>query len=94
MSEESDPVSITFSSTDTQEYFDLPTSAMSVNPATFWKVNKTKFPILATIARDVLGVPASVERLFSIAGKIFTPQRCRLTDKRFSQLMFIRCNNQ
>ena len=34
-----------------------------------------------------------VERLFSIAGKVFTPDRCRLKDSRFEQLMFIRCNN-
>ena len=97
MSEVSDAHATTsLSSTETQDYLDLPALAMSKNPATFWKDNNRKFPVLAKIAKDVLGVPASsaaVERLFSIAGKIFTPQRCRLTDKRFAQLMFIRCNN-
>ena len=42
-----------------------------------------------------LSVPASsapVERLFSIAGKVFRPERCRLTDKNFETLMFIRSN--
>ena len=60
------------------------------------KENQKKYPILAMLAKDVLGVPSSsapVERLFSIAGKVFTPERCQLTDKRFEQLMFIRCNH-
>ena len=35
-----------------------------------------------------------VERLFSIAGKVFRPDRCRLTDHTFEILMFIRCNNK
>ena len=35
-----------------------------------------------------------VERLFSIAGKIFRPERCRLADKHFQQLMFLRCNGR
>ena len=33
------------------------------------------------------------ERLFSTAGKIFSPERYRLKDNRFEQLMFNRCNN-
>ena len=67
-----------------------------VNPLTFWKENERKFPVLAKLAREFFGVPSSsspVERLFSIAGKVFTPDRCRLKDNRFEQLMFIRCNN-
>ena len=37
-----------------------------------------------------IGVPtssAAVERLFCIADKVFSPERCRLTDSRFKQLM-------
>ena len=47
------------------------------------------------IAMTTIGVPASsaaVEQLFSVAGKVFRPDRCRLTDKSFETLMFIRCN--
>ena len=64
--------------------------------ANYWKENHRKYPPLANIAKEVLGIPSSssaVERLFSIAGKVFTPERCRLSDDRFEQLMFIRCNN-
>ena len=47
------------------------------------------YPFSAMLAKYVLGVPSSsapVERLFSIAGKVFTTERCQLTDKRFEQL--------
>ena len=83
-------------STETCDYLQVPSLPMDKNPATFWKENQKMYPMLAIIAKDVLGVPASssaVERLFSIAGKVFSPERCRLTDSRFKQLMFIRCNN-
>ena len=67
---------------------------MDTNPADFWK-KENKYTKLSKLAKEVLGVPSSsapVERLFSIAGKIFRPERCNLTDSRFEQLMFIRCN--
>ncbi|KAG7173468.1 putative hAT family C-terminal dimerization region-containing protein 22 [Homarus americanus] len=37
----------------------------------------------------ILATSAPVERLFSIAGKLFRPERCNLSDKRFEQLMMI-----
>lgn len=65
------------------------------DPLVFWKRNENTFPTLAAIAMTTIGVPASsaaVEQLFSVAGKVFRPDRCRLTDKSFETLMFIRCN--
>ena len=65
----------------------------------FWLENRSKFSALAEVhvACEVLSIPSSsspVERLFSIAGKVFTPERCRLTDARFQELMLIiRCIN-
>ena len=35
---------------------------------------------------------APTERVFSIAGKIFRPERCRLSDAAFEKIMFIRAN--
>jgi len=32
------------------------------------------------------------KRIFSIAGRMFKPDRCRLTDKRFEAFMFIYFN--
>jgi len=71
-----------------EEYIEGNNAPMSQNPAKYWKENQQKYPLLSRLAKDVLGVPSSsapVERLFSI-------ERCRLTDGRFAQLMFIWCN--
>jgi len=32
------------------------------------------------------------KRIFSVAGRMFKPDRRRLTDKRFEALMFVKCN--
>ena len=43
-----------------------------------------------------LQIPASsapIERLFSIAGQVFRPERCSLSNKLFETVRFIRCNN-
>ena len=70
--------------------------SMEVNPMEFWKKEKTKYPHLSKLAKEVLGVPSSsapVERLFGIASKLYRPEHCNLKDSRFEELMFIQCNN-
>ena len=42
------------------------------------------------LSRDVL----SGSRLFSIACKVFRPERCSLKDDTFEKLMMIKCNHQ
>ncbi len=77
------------------EYLQAPLLPQEENPLEFWKVNEMKYPTLAKLVPVHLCIPASsapVERLFSIAGKVFRPDRCRLKDKTFEELMFIRCN--
>ena len=66
------------------------------NPLIFWKINAVTYPALAALAKRYLSIPASsgpVERLFSIGGKIFRPDRCRITDDKFEKLMNIKCNS-
>ncbi|CAC5403295.1 unnamed protein product [Mytilus coruscus] len=66
------------------------------NPLGFWESNEHNYPILASMAKRFLAIPASsapVERLFSIAGKIFRPDRCRLSDNTFHKLIMIKCNS-
>ena len=59
-----------------------------------WLENRPKFPILAEVAREDLSISLPVERLFSIAGKVFIPERCCYTDARFQEpMLIIRCNN-
>ena len=77
-------------------YVSSPCSDIDVNPLDFWKNNSEKYKQLVPLVKHVLSIPSSsaaVERLFSTAGKVFTPNRYRLTDTTFTKLMFIRCNN-
>lgn len=50
-------------------------------PLHYWKEREDNFPILAKLSKINLSAPATVEpveRLFSIVGYIFRPDRCRL----------------
>ena len=69
---------------------------MTENPLDFWRMNSARFQLLTNAARKYIATPATsapVERLFSIAGKIFRPDRCLLTDTTFETLLLIKCNN-
>ena len=79
------------------EYFDELCSDISENPLLFWQGNANKFPPLSKLASQYLSIPATsapVERIFSVAGKTFRPDRCRLGDTTFEHLMNIKCNGK
>ena len=60
------------------DYFRAPEIGEEDNPLAFWEVNQTQFPSLANLACRYLHIPASsspVERVFSIAGRVFRPDR-------------------
>ncbi|KAJ8309282.1 hypothetical protein KUTeg_014156 [Tegillarca granosa] len=81
--------------TEVDEYLDEPCILMSENPILYWQNNTCRFPNLAKLACQVLCIPATsapVERMSSVAGKTFRPDRCRLGDKTFENLMMIKCN--
>ena len=78
-----------------EDYVEEQCCEMSENPLLFWQKNSKKFPSLSKIAQKYLHIPATsapVERIFSVAGKTFSPDRCRLGDTAFEQLMNIKCN--
>ena len=80
---------------EVQDYLHQPVLDRSKDPLAFWSTHDSKYPHLASLTARYLAVPASsapVERLFSIGGKIFRPERCRLSDMLFEELMFIRSN--
>jgi hypothetical protein len=84
------------SSTEVDEYLSQPCTDRHSDPLAYWKSQQCNCPGLAQLAIRFLNVPASsspVERLFSIAGNVFTPNRCALKDNTFQCLMFIRCNS-
>lgn len=52
------------------------------NPLLFWKQNSSLFPVLSSLAKFYLAIPATsanVERLFSIAGAIARARRSSLS---------------
>jgi len=54
-----------------------------------------RWPCLASIAKKVLGVPASsasVERVFSLSGYINNPKRRRMSATYFAALVFNKLN--
>ena len=67
------------------------------DPLEFWKRNELKYPKLAALAKKFLGVPASsasAERMFSIAGHIFSVKRRRMGIKLFERLVFLKLNEE
>ncbi len=80
---------------EVDHYMHLPCLKMKANPLEFWLKEAQTYQFLSKIAESTLGIPASsaaAERLFSIAGKVYCPERCHLSDNKFEQLMFIRPN--
>jgi hypothetical protein len=56
----------------------------------WWKVNSTKFPILALLARDVLAIPITTvasESAFSTGGRVLDPFRSSLAPKTVEALV-------
>ena len=56
----------------------------------WWKLNGVKYPVLQTIARDILAIPVSTvasESAFSSSGRLVSPHRNRLHPKMIEALM-------
>lgn len=61
----------------------------------FWKKNAERFPIISSLAIELLCIPASntaVERLFSYSGNTITCKRTRLGVQKLNKLMFLKRN--
>ena len=94
-SDEEDTEIIYTDESELKEYLLKPTIPGNSNPLGFWKDHADTYPKLAVLAMKHLAVPASsasVERLFSIAGKVFRPNRYNISDKIFETLMFLSSN--
>jgi len=76
-------------------YLDLVSRKNFNNALDFWRCHEKQFPIISQLAKKFLGVQASsacVERMFSIAGHIFTNKRRRTGVKLFENLVFMKLN--
>jgi len=92
-------VPTTSSSADSEisDYFGKQCIAEDTNVLSYWQQQQLNFPTLSKLAKPNLTVLASsppVKQLFSIAGKIFRPDRCSLKDFTVDTLMFIRMNSK
>lgn len=84
-------------SQEVMEYLGESCLGRDQDPLAYWSTNERRFPHLAAMAQKYLALQASsapVERLFSVAGKVFRPERCLLKDSTFEKLMFVRCNSK
>ena len=76
-------------------YLSLPPSPENEDPLLWWKISKRQFPLLASVAKKILCIPATSvpsERAFSTAGHILSPQRNRLGVETLNMLCFLHHN--
>ena len=79
-------------SQEVSDYLSQPCTDSKSDSLEYWRAQQHNFPRVAHLASKYLSVSASsahVERLFSIAGKVFTPECCSLKDSTFEMLTFI-----
>ncbi len=66
-----------------------------IDPLQFWMENESTYPLLASLAFDVLSIPASsapVERVFSTAGLVSSGRRNRLSDRNLEREIMLKRN--
>ena len=63
------------------------------NPLVWWSQNERFFPILSKLAKRILAIPATScpsERVFSVAGRIVSARRAKLSTSNVSMLLFLK----
>ncbi|KZS07309.1 Uncharacterized protein APZ42_028994 [Daphnia magna] len=68
---------------------------LDFSPCEYWKLNQHRFPALAPIAKDIMGIPcssANIERAFSTAVDILSARSNKNKPKLFDMLVFIKRN--
>ena len=76
-------------------YLALPKIHHDDCPLKWWRINKTRFPVLSKLARKYLAIPATstpCERLFSEAGNVMTIKRTQLAPNMLENLVFCKKN--
>ena len=66
-----------------------------MNILLWWKLHSKEFPLLSFLVRVVFAIPAASsksERVFSVAGRIVTPDRNRMAPEMVESLVMIKCN--
>jgi hypothetical protein len=66
---------------------------MPINPLEWWAQHEGKYPIMSSLARNVLCIPATsapTERLFSYAGLTIADNRCNLLPENAEEIIYLR----
>lgn len=69
--------------------------SLSACPLQWWRENAQRYPLLSTLAKSYLSVPATSvpsERVFSCAGDIVNAQRSQLLPQNVDMLIFLKKN--
>ena len=77
------------------QYMSEPLLSCTDDPSVWWQMNRSRFPLLAKVARAYLGEPptsVSLERLFSTTGDVIIDHRARLLPDNAEKLIFLKCN--
>ena len=67
------------------------------SPLSYWKTNSQRFKYLSSIARNIIGVPASsanIESCFSAAALILNAKRNRFKSEKLEELLFVKRNQK
>jgi hypothetical protein len=83
------------SSDEISEYLKEGEIEFNCSPFDWWNYKKSKYPLLAKLARQYLSVSATStpsERLFSHAGNLLTAKRSRLDLELFKRMLFLKRN--
>ena len=76
------------------KYLELKIS-IEIDPLQWWATNEKRFPHVARMARQFLGCPAtsaSAERVFSLAGRLYSDLRQHMTDGTLEERMWAKVN--
>lgn len=74
------------------QYMAEPIRSVSLNPLLWWKENQSRFPVLSSLAKTFLTIPATSvpsERVFSAAGLTITKQRSSLDPSVADAIIFM-----
>ena len=77
------------------QYLSIPAISAKSDPLVWWQQNQDRFPHVAKMARQHLGVPAtsaSVERVFSGVGLTFSDLRQNMKDSTLESICWIKYN--
>lgn len=76
------------------KFWDVKVS-ITVDPLMWWRMHSAEYPILSTLARKYLAIPATsapAERVFSIAGDVVSKKRNRLKPDIVDKIIFVHDN--